>query len=468
MKSPTTDCGSTGPMPASRKRDCVPCAIPPFCRSNYYRGKLLTERDFRDEQRYFADKARLHNLALHGWGIVCGLAVRPHPHCPQLRVVVEPGLAIDTCGREIRVLEGTDLLLPQPPPKTTPDDDCPPDDPTGKPHVHSDTCGCEGPPPVDLYICVRYSECDTELTPAPFDECGCGSDSQQANRICEGYELELHQSKPDWWDDATKGGGCDDTDDCVTIYDQTVEHCPDRRCFPCLPLAIIRGVTLGEPVTKDQIDNVTPRRVLPNIELLDELLRCILDKLPTKTATRISSFGWSHGERYACHEFFSRFVGGDAAPEGFRIDFDSDVDAPPIDTRSFQATVVYRSQDPSEPRKMEVAPAKVDRGAGATTKTCALRIDPTYAKRYLDGNDFDLYITLRCDVITGLHGLAVDGNLLARHEDEDVYRVDPPTGDGIPGGEFVSWIRVRSGRNPNPSPPGGATGYGYANAQRRR
>ena len=28
---------------------CLPCAIPAFCRGNYYTGKLLTERDFSGE-----------------------------------------------------------------------------------------------------------------------------------------------------------------------------------------------------------------------------------------------------------------------------------------------------------------------------------------------------------------------------------------------------------------------------------
>ncbi len=75
--------------------DCQPCAVPAFCRSNYYTGKLLTERDFSGEQRYHTDKLRLHNMALHGWGLVCGLTVEPHPVCPQLRIVIEPGLGID-------------------------------------------------------------------------------------------------------------------------------------------------------------------------------------------------------------------------------------------------------------------------------------------------------------------------------------------------------------------------------------
>src|SRR5579864_3526319 len=67
-----------GPEPVAKEKTCLSCEIPAFCRNSYYRGKLLTERDFSDEQRYGVDKMRLHTLALHGWGVVCGLTVKPH------------------------------------------------------------------------------------------------------------------------------------------------------------------------------------------------------------------------------------------------------------------------------------------------------------------------------------------------------------------------------------------------------
>src|SRR5215475_13769993 len=103
MSRVTADCGCEDSV--TRERTCVYCDIPDFCRNHFYRGKLLTERDFSDEQLYMVNKLRLHRLALHGWGVVCGLTLHPHPHCPELRLVVEEGYAIDDCGREIRVLE---------------------------------------------------------------------------------------------------------------------------------------------------------------------------------------------------------------------------------------------------------------------------------------------------------------------------------------------------------------------------
>ena len=84
---------------------CVDCELPQLDRNHYFTGKLMVERDFTDEQRYTMGKLRRHNLRLHGHGVVCGLKVRPHanPSCRHQYVVVEPGTALDCCGREILV-----------------------------------------------------------------------------------------------------------------------------------------------------------------------------------------------------------------------------------------------------------------------------------------------------------------------------------------------------------------------------
>src|SRR5450631_4258743 len=81
-------------------QDCCPdCDLPPFTRNHYFTGKLLVERDFSDEQRYYVDKLRHHEQRLHGWGVVCGLKVDQHenPGCRDRFVCVEPGTAVDCC-----------------------------------------------------------------------------------------------------------------------------------------------------------------------------------------------------------------------------------------------------------------------------------------------------------------------------------------------------------------------------------
>jgi DNA-binding beta-propeller fold protein YncE len=157
---------------------CVECDIPQLARNNYFTGKLLVERDFTDEQRYFMGKERRHNQRLHGWGAVCGLKVSPHPTpaCADRFVLIDPGTAIDCCGREILVQHQEcfdfkskllDHWQDQNGPGTTPTDK-----------------------PMDIEICVSYKECATEEVPALFDDCASDG-SSRPNRILESYGFDV-------------------------------------------------------------------------------------------------------------------------------------------------------------------------------------------------------------------------------------------------------------------------------------
>src|SRR6266508_4218845 len=148
---------------------CVECAEPQLARNHYFTGKLLVERDFVDEQLYFVGKDRRHNQTLHGWGVACGLRVRQHPdeQCRRQYVVVEPGTAVDCCGREIvvereRYLDFRALLPPE----------WSEEEPEG-----------DEPAPHTLQVCIRYDECGTEDVPALFDECGCDDTHCRPNRM---------------------------------------------------------------------------------------------------------------------------------------------------------------------------------------------------------------------------------------------------------------------------------------------
>jgi hypothetical protein len=449
----TSTAGCTNTAPPVKEKTCVPLDIPALCRNSYYRGKLLTERDFNEEQRYGIDKMRLHTLALHGWGVVCGLEVKPHPHCPEKRLVVTEGFAIDDCGHEIRLLREDCVTLPTSP--TTPPQ------PAARPSASSTTavgaavegqpseevseegqnmrdCGCDPEPvPIDLYLCIRYAECETEFAPAPFDDCSCTTSSQKPNRVCEGYALELYQQKPPFWDKATREP-CE-MGDCHHYYREARKRCPDTNCFPCLPLAVICNFIPGEAVKPEQIDNWAPRRQLASTETLDQIIRCILTKLPTEELTRIEDTNWEHNRRMMCREFMEEYVGTQDHPRGFRIEFSHKVHSGSIDDRSFQALVVFHPDNESEPRHMQIAPGRVEKEHDETT-WARLHIDHAYARRHLEGRNFDLFLILKCDVIRDRHGHAVDGNFIGGHF---------PTGDHIQGGTFESWVRIRqkSGTN---------------------
>jgi hypothetical protein len=68
-------------------------------RLNYFKGQFLQEEDFNAEQAYHIRMRRLHNRALHTWGVVEGLVVSQIASTNS--VVVAPGIAIDKMGQEI-------------------------------------------------------------------------------------------------------------------------------------------------------------------------------------------------------------------------------------------------------------------------------------------------------------------------------------------------------------------------------
>jgi hypothetical protein len=74
----------------------------PARRPNYFEGQLLSVGDLREEQAYEIGKHRLHNRALHGWGVIDGLEVGGDEGGGS-EVVVSPGVAVDPCGREVVV-----------------------------------------------------------------------------------------------------------------------------------------------------------------------------------------------------------------------------------------------------------------------------------------------------------------------------------------------------------------------------
>lgn len=169
----TNHAHATGAYPAAP--ECPTCEIPaPFTRNNYFTGKLMLERDFTDEQRYNVDKLRLHHQRLHGWGVVCGLRVvaDTNPACRDRYVTVEPGLAIDCCGREIVVADTVRVDITRLP-------------------AYAAITAAGAPPSRPIQLCIRYRECGTDTIPVLYDECAWDNDRCAPNRIAESYEFDL-------------------------------------------------------------------------------------------------------------------------------------------------------------------------------------------------------------------------------------------------------------------------------------
>lgn len=94
-----------------------------FQRNYYYYGKLMTVRDFRDEQEYMVEKNRLINRALQGNGLLSGFKINT-PGEPDnyiiheddkgnlAIIIVQGGIALDQWGNEIVVMDNTIIKFP--------------------------------------------------------------------------------------------------------------------------------------------------------------------------------------------------------------------------------------------------------------------------------------------------------------------------------------------------------------------
>jgi hypothetical protein len=82
----------------------------PLDRVNYFNGQRLDAADFRADQDYQMRVRRMLFSSLYSIGIVQGLEVTKHPTDPH-KVRVAPGVALDVIGREIILLDSTDVQV---------------------------------------------------------------------------------------------------------------------------------------------------------------------------------------------------------------------------------------------------------------------------------------------------------------------------------------------------------------------
>ncbi|MDO4731787.1 MAG: hypothetical protein Q4B14_06705 [Clostridia bacterium] len=139
-------------------------------RNNYFFGKLMTVKDFENEQTYFNSKRQLCSNMLHGFGIVSGLKVFL---INNQTLSVDAGLAIDQNGREVMLPEACVKKISV---------------------IDGFEEYCDEK---ELYLCIRYKE-DLEETTFSVAGSGKGSDiKQEYNRIQEGCQLFFTNQVPD-------------------------------------------------------------------------------------------------------------------------------------------------------------------------------------------------------------------------------------------------------------------------------
>lgn len=157
---------------------CVPCGLTEPRRPSYYDGQLLLARDFDDEQGYHSYKRQLLNSTLHGTGTVCGLKVHAHPaaDCRNRFAVIEPGLALDCCGREIIVPRAAAIPVAQ---------------------LVEATPGLAGQLTGDRDLVIALKRCDRpgEMSPVILADCEGAATGGKPSRMIEGYDFHLFAAR---------------------------------------------------------------------------------------------------------------------------------------------------------------------------------------------------------------------------------------------------------------------------------
>ena len=241
------------------KKRCGICEIPYFERNNYFYGKLMTVRDYFDEQCYFNEKRWLINRAVHGWGVVCGLKV----YESEGKVWVSQGLAIDCCGREILVCGPKEVkLIPT-------EEEC---------QENGDPAGGEN----ELYIGLEFWACKTEevqAVPAACDE----AENCEFNRIRDYFKIRV--LRPSGVIVDYPPGLCPLTkkeakDLQLYICEKTIKSSPECPELPRNHAVILAKVTLDGTGNVINIEHCPYRRQVYGNKTLFDLINCYHGDLP--------------------------------------------------------------------------------------------------------------------------------------------------------------------------------------------
>jgi hypothetical protein len=233
-------------------------------RPNFFSGQLLTPIDLKEEQSYHREKIKQHNRYLHGSGVVCGLWVVPADPEKQRSVVVKPGLALDSWGREIVVPEPIEFEL----------------------GCHTDS----------VYVVLEYRECPTNSVPVFNEPVNDSEERTIPTRISETYQLTLRRKPPEVSDNISqqlcellikalrqKMGAAKLHALLCEIVSQPCQPCgPD----PAVTLARI-DLPVRNPITTGDIDNCSHRHLALSTDRVFQILLCSLGKFVRQKKGRI-------------------------------------------------------------------------------------------------------------------------------------------------------------------------------------
>ncbi|MDX1413876.1 MAG: hypothetical protein R3293_06775 [Candidatus Promineifilaceae bacterium] len=374
-------------------------------RNRYFTGKFMTARDFQVDQDYMVTQMRYHNRLFHGWGVVCGLEVVAHPDfvdkiptdCAWRWIVVKAGVALDCCGRLLVLEHDTAFKLPIQPQK-----------PDGK----IDKNGYWYRP---FLLCLRYHEEYIEVVPALYTTDECDPQRREANRLRETSVITVcdPEDMPGCWPETDDDPKARCHDDCGDEHPGPAGVCLGTHCVchDTVPLALITPHEDEDNSSRGYTISMKGRPKLPL----------------TGAHTKIIHTNWPHGGMVPISTLRDKWNGE------LRLWFDRAIKpAEGYKSGINEFTFVVQHGDLDEDLEF-LTPA--EHSPSLEHDRCAVfKIDERqlYSRRG-DLAGSTLYITLKCDFILDCHNNAVDGNHLGG---------DLPSGNGTPGGVFMSWCKI--------------------------
>jgi hypothetical protein len=236
-----------------------------FVRNRYFYGKLLDVFHLELEADYFNGKRWMLNRMIAGYGVLCGLDVRPAT--TGRAVVVTPGVALDRCGREV-VVPVTSAAQPV--------RAKPAQDPTKPPP----TTDCDKQEYVNIAIC--FKQCDSDPVPVMVDDCGLPT-TCSASSIQERYTLEITDGKSPDMDltssvpDFVMNGRLNYT----ALVESVTRGCMDAPGECCIPLANIHLPNGNDPIQISDID-ITVRPIVYSNDMLLDIVLAMAGDLPAR------------------------------------------------------------------------------------------------------------------------------------------------------------------------------------------
>lgn len=257
-----------------------------YKRNLYFHGKLMTDRDFREEQIYHIEKRKLLNKMLHGWGVVCGLKIEPTTPSPGSSVIIKRGLALDCKGNEIYVpveytLNVADII------KIIKSSSS-----SKFQSGTADECAeIEEGESKKWYVVIKYHEIPTDLAPVYAPGGGCEEKVCEPSRTREGYCIDLLDTKPKCCQPKEIKDPCtsytDEEDIKKFLCEYFVmpwEECCDDCCDDnYIVLGSITTLMNGsgmefKPITSDMINNWDCRKYVMTFRLLQYWMNLLAPK----------------------------------------------------------------------------------------------------------------------------------------------------------------------------------------------